>query len=74
MKRVFLAAVMASVAFGVSAQELVDADENGVYSYEEMLAAYPELSEEQFGMIDTDGDESVSMDEFNAAVEAGILN
>ena len=74
MKRIFLAALMVSVAGGVSAQELVDADENGVYSYEEMLTAYPELSEEQFVMIDTDGDEAVSMDEFNAAVEAGILN
>jgi hypothetical protein len=74
MKRVFLAALIVSVAGGLTAQDLVDADENGVFSIDEMLAAYPELSEEQFVMIDTDGDEAVSMEEFNAAVDRGILN
>ena len=60
---------MASVAMA----SVEDSDGNGLYSYEEMAAGYEGLSEELFAEIDADGDGEVSDEEFEAAVEAGLI-
>lgn len=55
------------------AQAEIDTDGDGAYSYSELLAAYPTLTEETFLSIDTNADGVVSAEEHNAAVEAGLL-
>jgi hypothetical protein len=50
-----------------------DTDGNGSYSMEELMVAYPDLTEDLFGEIDADGDGEVSPEELTAAQEAGQL-
>ncbi|MCL3882810.1 EF-hand domain-containing protein [Marivita sp. GX14005] len=50
-----------------------DTDGNGSYSMEELMVAYPDLTEDVFGEVDADGDGEVSADELSAAQEAEIL-
>ncbi|MGH1465819.1 MAG: EF-hand domain-containing protein [Cognatishimia sp.] len=72
-------ATLMTLVFGVSAGAalaevmVVDADENGTFSYIEMAAAYPNLTEDLFGQIDADADGEVSAEELQAAAEAGML-
>lgn len=57
-----------------NAQTVVtDADGNGVYSMEELVAAYPDLTEEIFTAADTNEDGSIDADELAAAIEAGHI-
>lgn len=51
----------------------IDTDGDGVYSMEELKAAYPDLSEDILSAVDTDTDGSVSEAELLAAIEAGVL-
>lgn len=60
----------ASVAL---AQEGMDTDGDGVYSYAELLAVYPTLDEEAFAALDVNGDGVVDNEEYAAAIEAGAL-
>lgn len=53
--------------------ELVDMDGNGTYSYEEMTAAYPDMTPEDFAEIDTNGDGEVDLEELASAAAAGLL-
>ncbi len=70
----FLAAALAVSAVQASAMtEVTDADGNGSFSMEEMVAGYPDLTEEQFAAVDADGSGDVSEEEMAAAVEAGVL-
>lgn len=57
----------------VAAVVVTDADANGTYSMEELVAAYPELTEEAFKAIDTNADGAVDADELKAATDAGAL-
>ena len=50
-----------------------DADGDGVYSMEELMVAYPSLTEDLFTAIDGNGDGAVDEDELAAAVDAGVL-
>lgn len=69
----FLAAALAVSAVQVSAATVSDADGNGSYSMDEMVMAYPDLTENDFAEIDTDDSGDVSEDELLAAVENGML-
>ncbi len=66
------AALVASQA--VASTELVDTDGNGSYSMEEMAAAYPGLTEEQFLEIDTDENGEVDEVELVEAIEEGLID
>ncbi|MFC2968595.1 EF-hand domain-containing protein [Acidimangrovimonas pyrenivorans] len=69
-----LGAMLALAAAQVHAETVLeDSDGNGVYSMEELAAAYPGLSEETFAAIDTDGDGAVSPEELGAAIDAGVI-
>ncbi len=59
-----------TVAF---AQEVQDTDGSGTYSLEELQAAYPDLTEDGFALIDANGDGVVDADELAAAQAAGTL-
>lgn len=50
-----------------------DANGDGVYSKEELIAAFPELSDENFEMIDANGDGQVDTAELESAEEEGWL-
>ncbi|MEM0934856.1 MAG: hypothetical protein AAF646_17225 [Pseudomonadota bacterium] len=50
-----------------------DTDGDGMYSFEEVLATYPALTEAAFTEIDADGDGMLSVDEVAAAEAAGLL-
>ncbi|MCR9113312.1 MAG: EF-hand domain-containing protein [Rhodobacteraceae bacterium] len=68
-----LAAVMAVSAVQASAATVEDTDGNGSYSLEEMIVAYPELTDGDFAEMDADESGDISEDELTAAMENGVL-
>jgi hypothetical protein len=69
-----LGALAAFAAAQAQAETVIaDTDGNGTWSYEEMLAAFPDMTEDAFGAADTDGDGELSADEVAAAREAGTI-
>jgi hypothetical protein len=62
-------------ALAANAQTTVsDTDGNGVYSIEEMTAAYPDMDAALFGQIDVDGSGAIDADELQAAREGGLIS
>ena len=51
----------------------VDTDEDGMASYDEVIAVYPGVTEDQFAEMDTNGDGSLDEAEMTAAIESGSL-
>ena len=50
-----------------------DTDGDGVYSMEELKAAYPEITEDVFNEADQNGDGMIDAEELAAAEAAGLL-
>lgn len=50
-----------------------DADDNGSFSMEELVVAYPDLTEALFAEIDADGSGEVTEEELTAAIDAGVI-
>lgn len=50
-----------------------DANGDGVYSMDELVIAFPTLTEETFGIMDGNGDGAVDPEELAAADAAGLL-
>ena len=75
MKYVTLvAALAASVAFSANAMSSeIDKDVYGMASLSELLVSYPELTEELFREMDTDGDGLINDEEMAIAVDLGML-
>jgi hypothetical protein len=73
----FVLSLAAMFAFGVAqadAQTMVtDTDGDGVYSMEEMKAAFPDLTEDAFTAADTNEDGKLDAAELKAAQEAGTI-
>ncbi len=73
---VVLALAGASViALSVMAADLskLDTDGNGMYSFNELLVAYPDLGRTTFNAVDFNGDGYLTEGEIKAAVDAGVL-
>ncbi len=51
----------------------IDVNADGMYSFPELQAAMPDMTEEDFTAIDVSGDGLLDVDEIAAATEAGIL-
>lgn len=51
----------------------IDADADGMYSYPELQTAMPEMTEDQFIVMDVNGDGLLDETEVAAATEAGLL-
>ncbi|UYV38796.1 EF-hand domain-containing protein [Rhodobacteraceae bacterium D3-12] len=66
-------ALVASFAVAAVAATPEDVDGNGVFSMEEMVAAYPGLTEDQFLEIDLDESGDIDEGELIAAIEEGVL-
>lgn len=76
MKKLVLFAALTAMGLATQAvAEVVvkDADGNGTISYAEIVAAYPELTEEAFVAFDTDESGELSEEEITAAMESGAL-
>ncbi|CTQ34755.1 hypothetical protein [Jannaschia rubra] len=66
-------AALLALAAPVWAQDAMDTDGDGNVSMEELQAAYPEATAENFTAMDADADGMLSAAEVQAAQEAGIL-
>ncbi len=66
-----IASFTAGAAFAQDAVVVADTDGNGAYSMEEVVAAYPAVTEEIFKAADVDANGDLSADELKAAVDAG---
>ncbi len=64
---------LAVAATAMSAQTEIDTNGDGYLSQDELLVAYPAMTEENFAAMDTDKDGAVSLDEMKAAEDAGLL-
>lgn len=73
MKKFVFAIAVLGFAGSAMAQEVVDADGDGAYSMEELMAAYPNLTAEVYAAIDANGDGLVDVDELAAAQSAGTI-
>lgn len=67
-----LAAIgLATTALAQEAE--IDADGDGAYSYPELLVALPDLTEDEFTVMDGNGDGLLDEVEIAAATEAGLM-
>jgi len=73
MIRTILATAVAALAASTAWSAVEDSNGDGMFSFEEMLVAYPTLSEETFISIDTNGDGAVDEAELASAMDAGML-
>ncbi len=75
MKNILIATIatmgLATTAFAFN--EGVDTDGDGMLSAAEMVAVYPNITEELYAAVDSDGDGAVSEEELAAAIEKGLL-
>ena len=62
---------LAVPGFAQSADIYINGD--GMYSYPELQAVMPEVSEDDFAVLDTSGDGLLDADEIAVATEAGLL-
>ena len=69
-----LALVATCAAAPLAAQDAeIDVDADGMYSYPELQAVMPEMTEDQFTVLDVNGDGLLDADEIAAGTEAGLL-
>ncbi len=61
------------IATAATAQSVEDTDGDGVYSMEELMVAFPNLTEDVFTTIDENADGAVDQTELTAALDAGVL-
>ena len=76
MTKFALAFVTVSAFAAAAAQAetaVTDTDGNGLFSMEEMIIAYPDMTPEVFKAADADADGSLSADELKAAQTAGTI-
>jgi len=72
----YIALTIASLAFAnaVWAQTAVeDANGDGMYSIEELLTVFPNITDELFSEIDVNADGGVDIEELAAAEAAGLV-
>ncbi len=69
------ALTLTALSFATASFAMSDADANTdkMPSMEEMKAAYPEVSEDQFTLADANGDGMLTEQELSDAVQAGVL-
>ena len=51
----------------------IDINGDGMYSFPELMAVVPTLTEDDFAALDTSGDGLLDADEIAAGVDAGVL-
>jgi len=67
-------AVLTALAVPSFAQDAeIDINGDGMYSYPELQAVMPEMTEDDFTVLDTSGDGLLDADEIAVATQAGLL-
>ncbi len=67
-------AVLTALAVPALAQDAtIDVNGDGMYSFPEVQAVMPEMTEEDFTALDTSGDGLLDADEIDTATAAGML-
>lgn len=67
-------AVLTALAVPALAQDAaIDINGDGMYSFPEVQAVMPEMTEEDFTTLDTSGDGLLDADEIAVATDAGLL-
>lgn len=73
-RKLTLTAVLALLAIPAFAQDAaIDINGDGMYSFPELQAVMPEMSEDDFTTMDTSGDGLLDAEEIEAATAAGML-
>ena len=69
------ALALAMLAGMAVAQDVATLDTNadGAVSFPELIVAYPDLTEEGFSAMDSNGDGLLDAEELTAAVEGGLI-
>jgi|GEM_PF-2222744 hypothetical protein len=67
------AAFVVTAAFAAEDAAMADTNGDGVLSQDELIAAYPEITDEVLTAIDTDADGVITVEEHAAALEAGLV-
>ena len=66
--------VLTALAVPAFAQDAaIDINGDGMYSFPEVQAVMPEMTEEDFTNLDVSGDGLLDVDEITAATQAGLL-
>ena len=75
MRRVAVGAMLAALFAAPTLAAISDYDTNGdnLVSFDEMIVAYPDLTEDLFAQIDTSTDGLVDEAELTAALEANLI-
>lgn len=72
MKKLAIATcALALMSFPVLAQDA--AEREFPLTMSDFMVAYPDVTPDQFGLIDTNGDGEVSEEEYNAARDSGLI-
>ncbi|MBE0414848.1 hypothetical protein [Yoonia sp.] len=67
-------ALLTALAVPAFAQDpAIDINGDGMYSFPELQAVMPEMTQERFNSLDTSGDGLLDADEIAAGVAAGVL-
>ena len=75
MRVAFVSAVLAVLGTTALAQTMPeDTDGDGVYSMDEMKAAFPDVTDEVLVQIDLNEDGSIDIEELAVAQTAGLLD
>lgn len=69
----FVAVTAFSAATAQAQTTVTDTDGNGLFSMEEMIVSFPDLTPEVFTAADVDADGALSADELKAAQTAGTI-
>ena len=75
-KTIFMipAALLALAAAPLGAQSAeIDVNGDGMYSYPELQVVMPDMTEDEFTVLDANGDGLLDADEIAAGTEAGLL-
>ena len=70
---VTLASVLSLTTAAFAQMADVDTNEDGMVSFEELVAVYTDVTEEQFAEMDTNGDGNLDAEEMTVAMDAGTL-
>ncbi|MFG5382599.1 hypothetical protein [Yoonia sp. R2-816] len=74
MKLLTPIAVLTTLAVPAFAQDAaIDVNGDGMYSFPELQAVMPEMTEDEFTALDSTGDGLLDADEISVGVEAGLL-
>ena len=74
LKMIAPVAILTALALPVFAQDAaIDINGDGMYSFPELQAVMPEMSEQVFTVLDSSGDGLLDPDEIRAGTQAGLL-